>query len=111
MNALNVKENNERVFQQMARWECECSANNSTYAGCGKRATHVIEWRHQDGDRERRILCQEHAVDQEKYWSAMDWHTGVEVSDIEGWVLNVRYGGKTATRVGKGVPGNLAPTP
>jgi hypothetical protein len=68
--------------------------------GCDRPATHVIKWRHQDGDRERRILCQEHAVEDQKYWSAICWDTGVEVSDIEEWELSVSYGGKAVTRVG-----------
>jgi hypothetical protein len=91
---MNMNEFNKQVFEQAAKWKCE--------GGCDRPATHVIEWRHQGGDRERRILCQEHAVEDQKYWSAMDWDTGVEVSDIEEWELGVSYGGKTVTRAGNG---------
>jgi hypothetical protein len=83
----------EKLFQKMAKWKCE-------HTGCDRPATQVIEWRHQDGDRERRILCQEYAVEDQKYWSATDWHTCVEVSDIEEWELSVSNGGRTVTRVG-----------
>lgn len=100
MNANDVRSINQRLFEQMARFECECSRGTGKYVPCGKPATKVIEWRHQDGDRERRGMCDEHAVEQQRYWSAMDWDTGVEVSDIEDWDLGVCYGGRTATRVG-----------
>jgi hypothetical protein len=66
----------------MAKWKCE-------HTGCDRPATHVIEWRHQDGDRESRILCKEHTVEDQKYWSAMYWDAGVKVSDIEEWELSV----------------------
>ena len=87
-----MNEFNKQVFEQAAKWKCG--------HGCERPATHVIEWRHQDGDRERRAVCQEHALEDQKYWSAMSWDTGVEVSDIEEWELSVSYGGKTVTRVG-----------
>lgn len=90
-NRSEVSSINERVFQQMARFECEASKGTSSYVPCGKPATKVVEWRHQDGDRERRALCQKHALKQQKYWSAMDWDTGVEVSNIEAWDLSIRY--------------------
>ncbi len=70
-----MNEFNKQVFEQAAKWKCA--------RGCDRPTTHVIEWRHQDGDHERRILCPEHAVEDQKYWSAMYWDTGIEVSDIE----------------------------
>jgi hypothetical protein len=100
MNANDVRSINQRLFEQMARFECEASVGTGRYIPCGKPATKVIEWRHQDGDRERRVMCDEHAVEQQRFWSEMDWDTGVEVSDIEDWKLGVCYGGRTATRVG-----------
>jgi len=100
INVNDIKRINERAFQRKAEWQCERSAGTGRYVPCGRPATHVIEWRHQDGDRERRILCQEHTVEEQKYWSEMDWDTSVEVSDIEDWRLGVCYRGWTATRVG-----------
>jgi hypothetical protein len=92
---MSMDEFNKQMFEQAAKWECA--------RGCGRPATHVIEWRHQDGDRERRILCQEHALEDQKYWSAMSWDTGVAVSDIEEWELSVSYRSKTVTRLGNGL--------
>jgi hypothetical protein len=100
MNIKDVKSSNERLLEQMGRFECEASAGTHRYVPCGKPATKVIEWRHQDGDIEHSALCDEHAVAQQRFWSEMDWDTGVEVSDIEDWNLGVCYGGRTATRVG-----------
>jgi len=90
------------LFEQAAKWECECSVNvqGGERVLCGRSATHVVEWRHQDGDIEHRALCFEHAVEEQRYWSEMDWNTGVEVSNIEDWKLCVCYGGRTAGRVG-----------
>jgi len=88
---MSVNENNQ-LSQQGAEWKCK--------RGCDRPATHVIEWRHQDGDRESRILCKEHADEDQRYWSAMDWDPSVVVSDIEEWELSVSYGGKTVARVG-----------
>ncbi|MFY9646078.1 MAG: hypothetical protein WAK29_12920 [Terriglobales bacterium] len=99
-SAKDVKGINDRVFEQMTRFECEASAGTRSYVPCGKPATKVIEWRHQDNDCEWRALCQEHALEQQKYWSEMYWDTRVEVSDIEDWKLGVCYGGRTLTRVG-----------
>ena len=87
-----MDEISKQLFERTAEWKCA--------RVCDRPATHVIEWQHQDGDLERRILCQEHAVEDQKYWSAMDWHTCVEVSDIEEWELSVSSGGKMVTRVG-----------
>jgi hypothetical protein len=103
MNANRPKANDEQ-FEWRTNWECERSAADDKYVPCGKPAAHVVEWRHQDGDRERRLLCREHAQAEENYWSAMDWDTGVDVSDVEDWILMVGFGGKTATRIGKNVP-------
>ena len=89
---MNVNEINKQLSTHGAEWKCE--------RGCNRPATHVIEWRHQDGGRESRILCQEHTVEDQKYWSAMYWDAGVRVFDIEEWELSVSYGGKTVTRVG-----------
>jgi hypothetical protein len=100
MSVKDVKSINHRIFVQMARFECEASAGTHSYVPCGKPATKVIECRHQDGDIEHRALCDEHGVAQQRFWSEMDWDTGVEVSDIEDWKLGVCYGGRTATRVG-----------
>jgi|SRR5271157_4001185 len=100
MNVKDVKSSNQQLFEQMARFECECSAGTRSYVPCGKPATKVIEWQHQDGDREHRLLCTEHAVEQQRFWSEMYWDTRVEVSDIEDWELGVCYGGRTATHVG-----------
>jgi len=72
-----MNEFNKQVFEQAAKWKCG--------HGCDRPATDVIEWRHQDGNRERRAVCQEHAVEDQKYWSAMSWDPGVEVSDSEEW--------------------------
>jgi hypothetical protein len=99
-NVKEVKSINDRVFEQTTRFECEASAGTRTYVPCGKPATKVIEWRQQDGDIEHSALCDEHAVEQQRFWSNMDWDTSVEVSDIEDWKLGVCYGGRTATRVG-----------
>lgn len=100
MNANDVRSINQRLFEQMARFECEASAGTRSYVSCGMPATRVIEWRHQDGDIEHSALCDEHAVEQQQFWSDMDWDTGVEVSDIEDWKLGVCHGGRTVTRVG-----------
>jgi hypothetical protein len=96
----DLKSISDRVFDQLARFECECSAGTGRYFPCSKPATKVIEWRHQDGDRERGALCQEHALEQQQYWSAMDWDTGVEISDIEEWQLGICFCGRSGTRVG-----------
>lgn len=98
------------LFEQAAKWECECSvsAQGGKRIMCSRPATHVVQWQHKDGDRERRIFCLEHALEQEKYWSAMDWDTSVEVSDVENWTLSIDYGRKTATRVGKNLLGAAA---
>jgi hypothetical protein len=104
MSVKDVKSINDRVFEQMTRFECEASAGTRSYASCGAAATKVIEWRHQDGDIEHSALCDEHAIEQQRFWSEMDWDTGVEVSDIEDWKFELRYGGRTATRVGSGYP-------
>jgi hypothetical protein len=100
MDVKEVKSINQQLFEQMARFECEASAGQRTYIPCSKPATKVIEWRQQEGDREHSALCDEHAVKQQRFWSEMDWDTGVEVSDIEDWKLGVRYGRRTVTRVG-----------
>ena len=100
INANDARSINQHLFERMARFECDASADTRTHIPCGKPATKVIEWRHQDGDRERGTLCQEHAPEQQQYWSAMDWDTGVEVSDIEDWQLGICYSGRTVTRVG-----------
>ena len=99
-NANDVRSINQRLFEQMARFECEASAGTHRYVPCGKPATKVIEWRQLDGDIEQSALCDEHAVEKQSFWSEMGWDTGVEVSDIEDWNLGVCYGGRTATRVG-----------
>ncbi len=83
---------NKQLFERTAEWKCE--------RGCDRPATRVLEWRHQDGDRESRTLCKEHTVEDQRYWSAMHWDGGVKVSDIEEWELSVCYGGETVTRVG-----------
>jgi hypothetical protein len=100
MNANDARSINQQLFEQMTRFECEASAGTRSYIPCGKPATKVIEWRHQDGDIEHRVLCEEHAVVQQRSWSEMDWDTRVEVSDIEEWQLGIRYAGRTAIRVG-----------
>jgi len=100
MKANDPRSINQQLFERGARFECERSAGTGRYVPCGRPATHVIEWRHQDGDREHRLLCTEHAVEQQRFWSEMYWDTRVEVSDIEDWQLGIRYGGRTATRVG-----------
>jgi hypothetical protein len=100
MSVKDVKIINDRVFEQMTRFECEASAGTRSYAPCGKPAAKVIQWRHQDGDVEHSALCDEHAIEQQRFWSEMDWDTGVEVSDIEDWKLGICYAGRTATRVG-----------
>ncbi len=100
MNPKDVKSINERLFEQMVRFECEASVGTGRYVRCGKPATEVIEWRHQDGDDEQRILCADHAFAEVWYWSMMDWETCVKVAHIEDWKLGVCYGGRTATRVG-----------
>jgi len=89
MNANDARSINQQLFKQMARFECEASADARRYVPCGKPATKVIEWRHQDGDIEHRALCNEHAVEQQQFWSEMYWDTRVEVSDIEDWELGV----------------------
>jgi hypothetical protein len=99
MNAKKVTSISNRVFEQMARFECEASAGTHSWVPCGKPATKVIEWRHQVGDREHRLLCDEHVVEQQRFWSKMDWDTS-EVSDIEDWNLGVCYGEVTSARVG-----------
>ena len=104
MNGNNARSINQQLFEQMARFECEASVGMRSYVPCDKPATKVIEWRHQDGDRERRALCEEHAVEEEKYWSGVGWDTCVEVSNIEDWELHISYGDRTATRVGNKVP-------
>ena len=104
MSVKDVKSINDRVFEQMTRFECEASAGTHTFVPCGKPATKVIEWRQQDGDIEHRALCDEHAVEQQRFWSEMYWDTGVEVSDIEDWKLGVCYGEGKATRVGSSYP-------
>jgi len=90
-----IKRRLERLEKHphLARLECECSGDAGTYVPCATPATKVVEWRHQDGDRERRAVCGEHAREQQRYWSEMDWDTGVEVSDIEDWQLGISYGG------------------
>lgn len=100
LNVRNVRSINQRLFEQMARFECEASAGTRSYVPCGKPATKVIEWRHQDGDREHRLLCTEHAFEKLGYWDTMDWDACAEISDIEDWRLGICYGGRTATRVG-----------
>jgi hypothetical protein len=90
---MSVNQSNEKLFRQLAEWKCE-------HTGCALPAARVIEWRHQDGDGERRILCKEHGVEDQEYWSAMDWDAGVAVSDIEEWQLSVSYCGKALTRAG-----------
>jgi hypothetical protein len=95
----DVKNINEQLFEQMARCECECSADTGRYFPCSKPATKVIEWRQQDGDREHRLMCTEHAFQELGYWDTMDWDAGAEMSDIEDWKLGVSYGGRTVTRV------------
>ena len=100
MNTNDVRSINQRSFEQTARFECEASVGTGRYVPCGKPATKVIEWRHQDGDYDRSALCDEHAVAEQRYWSAMDWDTGVEVSVLKIGNLWVRHGGRTATRVG-----------
>jgi len=90
-NKMNVNEINKQLSQQGAEWKCE--------RGCDRPATHVIEWRHQDGDRERRILCKAHAIEDQKNWSTMHWDADVEVSNIEEWELSVSCGGKTVSRI------------
>jgi len=99
MNVKDVNSINDGVFEQMARFECEASAGTRTYDPCGKPATRVIEWRQQDGDIEHSALCDEHAVEQQRFWSETVWDTGVQVSDIEDWQLGVSYSGRTVTRV------------
>jgi len=44
--------------------------------------------------RERSARCDEHAVEEQRYWSAVDWDTGVEVSDIEEWKLGHALAGR-----------------
>ncbi len=100
MNVKDARSINQQLFERRARFECECSTGTRSYVPCGKPATKVIEWRHQDGDIEHRVLCEEHAVVQQRSWSEMDWDTRVEVSDIEEWQLGIRYAGRTAIRVG-----------
>ena len=101
MNVNDVRSINQRLFEQMARFECECSAGTRSYVPCGKPATKVIEWRHQDGDIEHRAAVRRtRRRATEVSGPTMDWDTGVEVSDIEDWKLGVCYGGRTATRVG-----------
>jgi len=102
INVNDIKRINERAFQRMSEWQCErcVGEQRGERIMCGRPATHVIEWRQQDGDIEHRVLCDEHAVEQQRFWSEMAWNTGVEVSDIEDWKLDVCYGGRTATRVG-----------
>ncbi len=102
MKANDARSINQQLFEQMARFECETSAGAGTrsYIPCGKPATKVIEWQQQDGDIEHSALCNEHAVEQQRFWADMAWDTGVEVSDIEDWKLGVCYGGRTVTRVG-----------
>lgn len=98
----DIKRTNERAFQRNAEWQCERCVGEQARGRvmCARSATHVVEWRHQDNDREWRALCQEHALEQQKYWSEMYWDTRVEVSDIEDWELGIGYGGRTLTRVG-----------
>ena len=81
-----MNERNTQVSEQAAKRKCA--------RGCDRPATHVIEWRHQDGDRERRVLCQEHAVEDQKYWSAMEWDAGVEVSRVDDWDIALQYGSR-----------------
>lgn len=103
MNMNEIRKINERLFEQAPKWECGCSvsAQGGERIMCGRPATHVVQWRHLDGDRERRLFCQEHALEQQKYWAAVDWDTGVEASDIEDWTLTIGYGVKTANHFGK----------
>jgi hypothetical protein len=100
MNVKDVKSSNEQLAEQLARFECECSAGTGRYFPCGRRATEVIEFRNQNGDREHRLLCKEHVFEELAYWDTRDWNAGAEISDIEDWKLGVRYGGRTVTRVG-----------
>jgi len=100
MNPKEMMNINKKLFERMARFECGASAGTHTFVPCGKPATKVIEWQHQDGDREHRLLCTEHAVEQKRFWSEMAWDTGVEVSDIEDWQLTIRYAGRAVSRVG-----------
>jgi hypothetical protein len=108
MSVKDVKSINDRVFEQMTRFECEASAGTRSYVPCGKLATKVIEWRQQDGEIEHRALCEEHAVEQRSSGPRWIGDTGVEVSDIEDWKLSVCYGGVTATRVGSRYPDKAA---
>ncbi len=103
MNANDVRSINRRLFEQIVRFECEASVGTGRYVRCGKPATAVIEWRHQDGDDEQRILCADHAFAEVCYWSMMDWETRVKVAHIEDRELGLSYGGRTATRVRKQV--------
>ncbi len=89
------------LFQQMAKWECERNIAEDKYVPCGKPATHVIEWRHQDGDCERRILCRSHAIAEARYSHAMDYNASVHVSDIEKWKITVVSAGRVAWRIGR----------
>jgi hypothetical protein len=84
MNANDVRSINQRLFEQIARFECEASVGTGRYVPCGKPATEVIEWRHQDGDDEQRLLCAEHAFAEVWYWSMMDWDTDVKAAHIIG---------------------------
>lgn len=99
-SVIDVRSINDRMFDQLARFECEASAGTRSYVPCGRPATKVIEWRQQDGDVEHSALCDEHAVEQQRFWSEMAWDTGVQVSDVGDWKLGVCYGERMVTRVG-----------
>ena len=85
LNVNDARSINQQLFEQMARFECEASAATCSNAPCGKPAMKVIGWRQQDGDIVHRALCDQHAVEQQRFWSEMNWDTCVVVSDIEDW--------------------------
>ena len=52
---------------------CQRSVSPALYEQCPRLATHAISWMHQDGDWERRNVCEWHAREEQLYWSAMSW--------------------------------------
>ena len=94
MSANKEKDGSRRLKP----FQCEITACK------GKPATKLIECWHADGDRERRMMCDKHADEEHRFWSAQDWDTGVKVSDIEEWALAVSSNGRTFTRVGNKCP-------
>lgn len=86
MKEKDVEDSNKQLFEEKAKWQCEHGVGKGKYIPCGKSATRVVEWRHQDGDR----TVMSALVTMAGLYAAQDAAQQLDGEELRGWPIQVR---------------------